>query len=359
MYLKNWLSSLGLLFLLTTAHSARLSGPFATADIKSDSVDTSTITVIVVTITGTSTIQGNAFSVGGSTLSVNAGLIGLGMIAINRLDVLGLSNVDADNIARFLALNQSQGIGIGFNTLRAIGTNANINLHLEPKGDGFLHLHSPVAIGQGTNSAYEIFIGELVGDTTAQGRLNNTGSGDVGWEYTLPNVPVSWMQGVDQSDGNKWKISHLAGVGALLGTGNDKLVLTTDADLSEIRDFTASREIQANALTLSTQAVVTITADNQVLTVGTSSYIRLTSDDATNTNRTFCLTDGIRGGQFLILEWTDGTNEGQLQDEALPCASGTTPQIDGDWPAANNQLNDTLRLNWNGTAWVELSRSAN
>ena len=40
------------------------------------------------------------------------------------------------NIADFKALNQTQGVGIGFNTVRATGSNPDVNLNLEGKGSG-------------------------------------------------------------------------------------------------------------------------------------------------------------------------------------------------------------------------------
>lgn len=99
---------------------------------------------------------------------------------------------------------------------------------------------------------------------------------------------------------------------------------------------------------------VTILADNQAVTVGNRSYIRLTSDNSTNTNRTFTLSDGLQVGQILILQVaTDaGTNEIHLAD------SGTVNLVTL-WPAATNQPADSLMLIWTGTIWVEVSRSAN
>ena len=98
--------------------------------------------------------------------------------------------------------------------------------------------------------------------------------------------------------------------------------------------------------------IVDITADNQAVTIGNRSYLRLSSNNGTNTNRSFTISNGLRSGQILILEWTHATNEGELQD------AGNVRLVNA-WPANNNQLNDTLTLIFNGTNWVEISRSAN
>jgi len=105
---------------------------------------------------------------------------------------------------------------------------------------------------------------------------------------------------------------------------------------------------------------VTITADNTLVTVGNRSYIRMTSNAADSTTRTFCLTTGVNLGQILVLEATDnGTNEIELNDGAESCSDTVLTQLSALWPPATNQNNDTLVLIWNGTAWLEIDRTAN
>ena len=99
-------------------------------------------------------------------------------------------------------------------------------------------------------------------------------------------------------------------------------------------------------------ADVTITGDNQAVTVGNVSYIRLTSTSNTSNQRTFTLSNGLQQGQILILEWTGNPREGELADGGN-CRLSTT------WPATTNQVDDTITLIWDGTNWVELSRVAN
>ena len=98
--------------------------------------------------------------------------------------------------------------------------------------------------------------------------------------------------------------------------------------------------------------VVSLTADNQAVTVGDLSYIRFTSNNTTSSNRTFTLSSGLNVGHILVLEWTHATNEGELQDNG-------NVRIAGVWPSATNQLDDVIILIWNGTTWNQIARSAN
>lgn len=127
-----------------------------------------------------------------------------------------------------------------------------------------------------------------------------------------------------------------------------------------------------DAVVLSTAAgLVSITADNTLITVGpntasAASYIKLTSNNATSTNRTFCLSAG-RPGQILVLTWNDqGTNEGELLDGSISGAGSCTAaggavvaQLAAVWPAATNQPNDSIILVFDGNFWVEVGRAAN
>jgi hypothetical protein len=100
---------------------------------------------------------------------------------------------------------------------------------------------------------------------------------------------------------------------------------------------------------------VTLSADNQLVTVGNSSYLQLSSGSATPANWTFCLTAGLRAGQLLVL--TETANAAELQDNATPCGGGeNAPQLVSNWqPVANG----TLVLIYDGTHWVEFMRSSN
>ena len=64
--------------------------------------------------------------------------VGSGNVQVNNgtVKVLSSDNNGSTNIAEFKSLNQASGVGIGFNTIRAIGSNLNESLRLEGKGTG-------------------------------------------------------------------------------------------------------------------------------------------------------------------------------------------------------------------------------
>jgi hypothetical protein len=100
---------------------------------------------------------------------------------------------------------------------------------------------------------------------------------------------------------------------------------------------------------------VNLTGDNQIVTVGNSSFIKLSSNNATATNRTFCLTAGTTG-QILVLEVI--LNKAELQNNANPCGgAGTTPLIAAaTWTP---DASDIMELIYDGTNWLQISRAAN
>ncbi|MBI2271343.1 MAG: hypothetical protein HYU69_13450 [Bacteroidetes bacterium] len=108
------------------------------------------------------------------------------------------------------------------------------------------------------------------------------------------------------------------------------------------------------ALALRASSTVNLTADNQVVTIGDRSYLRLSSDDATGANRSIVLTQGLQAGQLLTVEFT-GTNQAELLDDGALSGAGNQRL------SANLTLTqyDTVKLIWNGTDWVETARSVN
>lgn len=100
---------------------------------------------------------------------------------------------------------------------------------------------------------------------------------------------------------------------------------------------------------------VNLTADNQVITVGNRSFIRITSDSATATDRTFVLTQGTRNGHILVLQWNDATNLGELVDDAANNGGGNI-RLSATWLPTQY---DTLTLISTGTDWIEIGRSTN
>jgi hypothetical protein len=77
-------------------------------------------------------------------------------IDYGQLRVRSSTNDIATPIGAFLAENQTQGVGIVYNGLRAIGTNGDQDLVLEPKGFGGRVKHSAVKNNNGTLSRYAV-----------------------------------------------------------------------------------------------------------------------------------------------------------------------------------------------------------
>ncbi len=80
----------------------------------------------VAALTATSAAINGNVTVGSGNVQVNNGTV----------KVLSSDNNGSTNIAEFKSLNQASGVGIGFNTIRAIGSNLNESLRLEGKGTG-------------------------------------------------------------------------------------------------------------------------------------------------------------------------------------------------------------------------------
>lgn len=98
-------------------------------------------------------------------------------------------------------------------------------------------------------------------------------------------------------------------------------------------------------------SVVNLTSDNLVVVVGNRSYIRISSDNSIAGSRTFSLTQSLRSGHILVLEWVGG-NAGELINNSAQSGGGFH-RLQGDWIPLQY---DTLTLISNGTDWVELSR---
>lgn len=96
---------------------------------------------------------------------------------------------------------------------------------------------------------------------------------------------------------------------------------------------------------------VNLTADAQVVTVGSSSYIELTSNSTIAGARTFTLTNGAYSGQLLILLLTGSTTT-----VVADLVDGGNLRLSAAWSGTGD---DTISLIWTGTFWHELYRSTN
>lgn len=95
---------------------------------------------------------------------------------------------------------------------------------------------------------------------------------------------------------------------------------------------------------------VSVTADDQAITIGNRSSVILDSD-GTPTSRTVTLSNGLVAGQVLYIMVTE-VNSGdgiEVADSGNVNLNGTVSLTDGS----------VLSLIWNGSAWLEISRSIN
>jgi hypothetical protein len=106
-----------------------------------------------------------------------------------------------------------------------------------------------------------------------------------------------------------------------------------------------------------TGSTTNLTSDNQTVTVGNTSYLRLSSNNATSTNRTFCLTTGLETGQHLTIEVIAQTAE--LADNSVGTCAGSPVAANLSALKTFNGADDTLELIYNGTRWIEVARSDN
>ena len=117
----------------------------------------------------------NTVRAGSGFLALNAnGNIGIGTTSPEeKLTILSADNYSVTNIGAFYPNNLSQGIGIGYDEIRKIGTTANSNLFINAKGSGNLI-------------------------------LENSATGNVGIGTTNPQKNLSVQNGmnIDQADGN-------------------------------------------------------------------------------------------------------------------------------------------------------------
>ena len=98
---------------------------------------------------------------------------------------------------------------------------------------------------------------------------------------------------------------------------------------------------------------VPVTVDNQQINTNISSYIALLPDE-TPGNRTITLTDGTRASQLLVISVVATGNNGVELDNP----NGDNLML--STPNGYNLTNaHTALLVWNGTHWIELSKSAN
>ena len=100
-------------------------------------------------------------------------------------------------------------------------------------------------------------------------------------------------------------------------------------------------------LTIRASATVSLTSDNQNVTVGNLSFLILSSNNSSATSRTFTLSDGLQSGQILVILLI--LNGAEIRDSGN-CNLGSNYSMG---------VGDTITLMWNGADWYQTSRSDN
>lgn len=165
---------------------------------------------------------------------------------------------------------------------------------------------------------------------------------------------------IPQSNGNSWSLLGNSGTNAstnFLGTtDNQPLIFKTNSTenvrISNVGYVGISTNnpltsLQVNGGFSLSSTTVNLTADNQVITVGNFSNIKLNSNNATSANRTFTLSNGLVDGQMLMIYPVAGA--AQLLDAG-------NVNIAGNF---NFGVEDVLHLVWIGNKWLQVSRSNN
>lgn len=107
--------------------------------------------------------------------------------------------------------------------------------------------------------------------------------------------------------------------------------------------------LRADSLFVTSPISTRIESDEQVVNTD-AAYLRIDSNDPTPTDRTFTLSNGTYAGQHLFIEFYDDTNQAELIDTG-------TQHLNGNFTFDN--LDESLTLIWNGTAWIERCRVDN
>ena len=164
----------------------------------------------VTALTATSAAINGNVTVGSGNVQVNNGTV----------KVLSSDNNGSTNIAEFKSFNQASGVGIGFNTIRAIGSNLNENLNLEGKGTGAVSVNDQLTVNGnvftfGKVSAQSLSVGVVskscaaLSCTCAAGTALVTGgvSCNAGNAHVNESIPIStttWRGLCEDASGNNF-----------------------------------------------------------------------------------------------------------------------------------------------------------
>lgn len=135
-----------------------------------------------------------------------SGLVGIGTSSpVEKLSILSADNMQSTNIFAVRANNLTQGVALGWNNIREIGTNGNNNFLVDAQGTGSLLLQ--------TVSSGNVGIG-----TSTPGSLLSIGGTGVGINFTLATTTHNTTGGIDLEGGGCFSIKTVCVGGGGGGT---------------------------------------------------------------------------------------------------------------------------------------------
>ena len=146
--------------------------------------------------------------------------------------------------------------------------------------------------------------------------------------------------------------NHIFYAGASSTTSNELLRITGGGKIGIGTGNSTVTSMDINGgLTLRNGGIITVGYDNYTINVGDRTYLRIDADGGTAATRTVKLTNGLAIGQILIIEG--------LGSNSFEITSSDNIRLDAVNLNLDLNSNDTLMLIWNGSYWIEISRSNN
>jgi hypothetical protein len=131
-----------------------------------------------------------------------------------------------------------------------------------------------------------------------------------------------------------------------------RLLLQDDGDLGIGVSDPLTRLHVNGALAVDDIGNIEVASDNQTITIGNSSYLRLSSNLSPASARTIVLSDGLVVGQMVFIE----CNETGVEGFEILDGAGSNTNTTGTIAMGGG---DMIHLMWNGTDWLQISYSNN
>ena len=316
-------------------------------------------------------------------LLLNSGSIGIGTTSPSeKLTVRSSDNTQSTNILSAYANNGTQGIGIGYDTVRRTGTNADADISLLSKGVGYIYLgrdtsSTGIRFGPSDSVANNIYFGNpsahTIGITadsgntisisqasnSAAGLTVNTTNGNVGIATTSPDMLLTVG-----SNGPTGSVAHFENSSETCVTQRQLAALLSQAGTSNLQtSVTSSGTSQATnsgnpGNVNSTSPVISINGANPAtITVGTAYAdlgatitapkadvnldLTVVVDNATSTDGTVQIDTSRPGTHTILYTVTDPSGlTGSATRTVIVSAPQQTPPPANDNSPAPTAAND-------------------